>query len=335
MDTLTFLQIIWFVLIGVLFAGYAVLDGFDLGIGSLLPYLAGSDEKKTEVIFKTIGPVWDGNEVWLITAGGALFAAFPHAYATVFSGFYLALMIVLFGLILRAVSIEFFTLEEKNKKIWARTFFLGSLLPSILFGVALGNVILGIPLDSKMEFTGSFFTLLRPYPLVIGILGLTAILMQGLTYAMLKTDGEINKTAEALSGKIYYAYASVFVIALILSFVFTPERMSIIPAWIATVVFALSMASLKYFIKAKDELKAFFSSSLAFVSLWGIAGAIQFPVLVRSIERNSLDITIYNASSGKLTLSVMLGIALAGMPIVIAYSIYVYRVFRGKIKIAR
>jgi cytochrome d ubiquinol oxidase subunit II len=332
MDTLTFLQIIWFVLIGILFAGYSVLDGFDLGTGSLLPFLAGSDEKKTEVIFKTIGPVWDGNEVWLITAGGALFAAFPHAYATVFSGFYLALMIVLFGLILRAVSIEFFTLEEKNKQRWAKTFFLGSLLPSILFGVALGNVIMGVPLDSQMEFRGSFFTLLRPFPLTIGLLGLSAILMQGITYTMLKTDSEINAAAAGLSGKIYYGYAALFVISLILSYVFIPDRMSIIPAWIATIVFALSMAALKYFINSKSELNAFFSSSLSFISLWGIAGAVQFPVLVKSIESSSLDITIYNASSGKLTLSVMLGIALAGMPLVIAYSIYVYRVFRGKIK---
>jgi len=124
MDTLTLLQIIWFVLIGILLAGYAVLDGFDLGIGSLFPFLAGSDEKKAAVLFRSIGPVWDGNEVWLITGGGALFAAFPHAYATVFSGFYLALMIVLLGLILRAVSNEFFMLESGNKSIWVKTFFI-------------------------------------------------------------------------------------------------------------------------------------------------------------------------------------------------------------------
>lgn len=332
MDTLTLLQIIWFVLIGVLFAGYAVLDGFDLGIGSLLPFLTGSDEKKTAVIFKTIGPVWDGNEVWLITAGGALFAAFPHAYATVFSGFYLALMLVLVGLILRAVSIEFFTLEAENKSIWAKTFFIGSLIPSILFGVALGNVILGVPLDARMEFTGSFFTLLRPFPLALGLLGLTAILMQGITYTILKTDGEISSTAYNLSGKIYYGYAVLFVIALILSYIFIPDRMSSIPAWAATVVFAVSMAALKYSLTAKNEMKAFLFSSLAFISLWGIAGSIQFPVLVNSIDTSSLNITIYNASSGKLTLSVMLGIALLGMPLVIAYSIYVYRVFKGKIK---
>jgi len=334
METLTLLQIIWFILIGVLFAGYAVLDGFDLGIGSLLPFLAGSDEKKTTVLFKAIGPVWDGNEVWLITAGGALFAAFPQAYATVFSGFYLALMLVLLGLILRAVSNEFFMLETNHKKIWAKTFFIGSLIPSILFGVALGNVIQGVPLDAKMEFTGSFFTLLRPFPLVIGVLGLSAILMQGITFTMLKTDGEISKNASGLSGKIYYIYAFVFIAALALSYIFIPDRMNSKPAWAATLVFTLSMAALKYFLAVKSEMKAFLSSSLAFISLWGITGAIQFPVLVNSIDNKSLDITIYNASSSQLTLSVMLGIALIGMPLVIVYSIYVYRVFKGKTKMA-
>ena len=333
MDTLTFLQITWFILIGVLFAGYAVLDGFDLGIGSLLPFLTGSDEKKTAALFKAVGPVWDGNEVWLITAGGALFAAFPHAYATVFSGFYLALMLVLVGLILRAVSNEFFMLEENNKGIWAKTFFIGSLIPSILFGVALGNVIIGIPLDAKMEFTGSFFTLLRPFPLAIGVLGLMAILMQGVTFTLIKTDGEINDAAAGLSGKVYYGYAIMFIISLVLSYIFIPDRMINVPAWIATIVFAVSMAALKIYLTTKNEMKAFFSSSLAFISLWGIAGAIQFPVLVNSTQGNLLDITIYNASSGKLTLSVMLGIALVGMPIVIAYSIYVYRIFKGKIKV--
>lgn len=332
METITLLQIIWFALLGILFAGYAVLDGFDLGIGALLPFLAGSDEKKSAVLFRAIGPVWDGNEVWLITAGGALFAAFPLAYATVFSGFYLALMLVLVGLILRAVSAEFFSLEEKNKGLWTRTFFIGSLIPSILFGVALGNVIMGVPLDPKMEFTGSFFTLLRPYPLVLGLLGLSAILMQGITFVMLKTDGELYESALKLSGKIYYAYAALFVISLAAAYIFTPDRMSIAAAWIAAISFTISMAALKYFLASEDSLKAFLSSSAAFISLWGIAGAVQFPVLVNSIDSNSLDITIYNASSGKLTLSVMLGIALVGMPLVIVYSAYVYRVFKGKIK---
>lgn len=332
MDTITILQIIWFILIGILLAGYAVLDGFDLGIGALFPFLAGSDEKKAGILFKSIGPVWDGNEVWLITGGGALFAAFPHAYATVFSGFYLALMIVLFGLILRAVSNEFFMLETGNKNIWIKTFFIGSLIPSLLFGVALGNVITGIPLDEKMEYLGNFFTLLRPLPLIIGFLGLSAIMMQGLTYTMLKTDGEINKKAAELAGKIYNSYAAMFILSIIFSFVFIPEKMGNITAWILTAVYLVSMIMLKVYLDSGNEIKAFFSSSISFISLWAIAGAVQFPVLVKSIPGCGPDITIYNASSGKLTLSVMLGIALVGMPVVVLYTVYVYRIFRGKIK---
>ncbi len=333
METLTMLQIIWFVLVGVLLAGYAVLDGFDLGIGSMLPLVTSGDEKKTAQVFKTIGPVWDGNEVWLITAGGALFAAFPHAYATVFSGFYLALMIVLLGLILRAVSIEFFILEETNKRVWATTFFIGSLIPSILFGVALGNVIVGIPLDGRMEFTGSFFTLLRPFPLVIGILGLAAILMQGATYLSLKTTGEVHDRAVGLSQKIWYLYAALFVAALALSFIYIPASMSNPFAWASMGLFLACMVLFRMNFDTESYMMKFVLSSVSFVSLWGIAGAIQFPVLVKAAGNAAFNITIYNASSGRLTLSVMLGIALVGMPLVIGYTIYVYRMFRGKIEV--
>ncbi|HOP29797.1 MAG TPA: cytochrome d ubiquinol oxidase subunit II [Spirochaetota bacterium] len=332
METLEILQITWFILIGILFAGYAVLDGFDLGIGSLLPILTKNDEKKVSVLFRSIGPVWDGNEVWLITAGGALFAAFPHAYATVFSGFYLALMLVLFGLILRAVSIEFFTLETENKGIWAKTFFIGSIIPSILFGVALGNVIMGVPLDASMEFTGNFFTLLRPFPLATGLLGFTAILMQGLTYTMLKTEGEIHDTAKVLAGKVWYGYIVMFLFAAVLSFISVTGSACNIIAWVAAALSLGSLFAAKMLIGKGEEFKAFLASSLAFISLWGIAGALQYPVLVRAINDPALSITAFNASSSQLTLSVMLGIALAGMPVVIGYSIYVYRVYRGKVK---
>jgi cytochrome d ubiquinol oxidase subunit II len=332
METLTLLQIIWFVLIGVLLVGYSVLDGFDLGVGNLLPFLAGSDEKKTTVLLKSVGPVWDGNEVWLLTGGGALFAAFPHAYATVFSGFYLALMIVLVGLILRAVSGEFYMNEERNKGIWIKTYFIGTLIPSILFGVALGNVIQGIPLDANKEFTGNFFTLLRPYPLSVGVLGLFAILMQGVTYAILKTDGELNETAHKLSGKIYYGYATMFIVTVVAAFIVMPDRMYNILAWIAAALFIISMVFLKLSLSSKKELNAFLASSLAFISLWGIVGAIQFPVLVHAID-SVFNITIYNASSGQLTLTVMLIIAVIGMPIVIGYTAYAYRIFKGKISL--
>jgi cytochrome d ubiquinol oxidase subunit II len=331
METIQVLQIIWFFLIGILLAGYSVLDGFDLGAGSLLPFLAGRDEKKAETIFRTIGPVWDGNEVWLITAGGALFAAFPHAYATVFSGFYLALMIVLLGLVLRAVSMEFFTLETKKRRIWIATFIFGSVVPALLFGIALGNVILGVPLDSRMEFTGTFFTLLRPFPICIGLLGFSAILMQGASYIALKTDGEIRQKAKQLSHKIWYSYAALFVVSLMMSFLYMPDRVHNIPAWISSAILLLMLVQYRRYISTDDDMKKFIFSSVAFIALWGIAGSVMFPALVKSAESPLYDITIYNASSGKLTLSVMLGIALVGMPIVIAYTVYVYRIFKGRV----
>ena len=179
METWDILRNIWYVLIGVLLAGYSILDGFDLGIGTLVPFL-GKNEKEKKTLYNAIGPFWDGNEVWLLTGGGALFAAFPHAYATVFSGFYLALMLVLWALILRAVSLEFAAHDDaKRRGFWELLFNIGSFLPALLFGVALGNVVVGVPLDTQMEYTGNFFTLLRPLPLIFGALGLFAFLLPG------------------------------------------------------------------------------------------------------------------------------------------------------------
>jgi len=331
METIEILQICWFFLIGILFTGYSVLDGFDLGIGSLMPFLARADEKKELILINSIGPVWDGNKVWLITAGGALFAAFPHAYATVFSGFYMAMMLVLFGLIFRAVSMKFYTLEPERRRLWSFAFFLGSTIPAILFGVALGNVIVGVPLDSAMEFRGNFFTLLRPFPLIIGLLGFTAILMQGAVYAALKTEDELQQDARSAATKILYAYFAMLVAAIIASFIFMPQNMGILPAWISTAITLVALFMLKKSIAEGKDFKSFVYSSLAFLSLWGIAGSVQFPNLVEATGGSDLNITIYNASSGILTLSIMLGIALIGMPVVIAYSIYVYRIFRGKV----
>ena len=170
-----FLSVLWFFLIFVLIAGYFVLDGFDLGIGVLSPFIAKNDEERA-VLRRAIGPVWDGNEVWLLTAGGALFAAFPDAYATTFSGFYLAVMLVLFGLIVRAVSFEFRAGDPSWGKLWDACFFVGSLLPALLLGVAVGNVVGGLPLDANGDYLGSFFDLLNPFALACGVLGLVHML---------------------------------------------------------------------------------------------------------------------------------------------------------------
>jgi cytochrome d ubiquinol oxidase subunit II len=330
METLNLLQNIWFILIGVLLLGYSILDGFDLGIGSLLPFLARNEEEKKNLI-SSVGPFWDGNEVWLLTGGGALFASFPHAYATVFSGFYLALMLVLFSLIFRAVSIEFFFQVGKKRKFWEWCFIIGSFLPSLLFGVALGNVILGVPLNENMDFTGNFFTLLRPFPLVLGLLGLNAILLQGTTYAAMKTSGDIQARARKLTNKLWISFIVIFALSLILGYIFIPENLGKVLAWIAAAVVVAAWFMIKKYVNKGKDFLSFFMSSLSFAGLWGIVGAVHFPYLVRASNDISLSLTVRNASSTELTLKVMLIIALIGMPLVLLYNFYIFRTFKGKI----
>ena len=332
METLHFLQTTWFILIGVLLLGYSILDGFDLGIGTLLPFLA-KKEKEKEVLLQAVGPFWDGNEVWLITGGGALFASFPHAYATVFSGFYLALMLVLFALIFRAVSIEFMTHDEKNRKTWEWCFVIGSFLPSLLFGVALGNVVVGIPLDKNMEFTGNFFTLLRPFPLSAGLLGLNAILLQGTTYTALKSVGDLRKRARRLTHKLRFSFIVLFLLTAVLGVLTIPGPKNRILAWLAVLVVIAGWFLISRFVKKGNDTLSFVMSSLVFTGLWGIVAAVQFPYLVRAGGDLSLSLTVRNASSSALTLKVMLIIVLIGMPLVLFYTYYIFKTFKGKIKI--
>jgi len=330
MEAWDLLRNVWFLLVGVLLAGYSVLDGFDLGIGSLFPFLAKSEDDKRTLI-GAIGPVWDGNEVWLLTGGGALFAAFPLAYATVFSGFYLALMLVLFALILRAVSLEFRAHDPKRKGFWEAAFVGGSLLPSLLFGVALGNVIVGVPLDARTEYAGNFFTLLRPLPLVFGLLGLAAILLHGSAYAALKTEGALRERARRTAGTLAVATAAAFLLSFVAVWVYLPEALKRRPAWAFAGLVYLSLGLVMRAVKGRKDRTAFLFSSAAFLGLWGVAGSIHYPNLVRASDP-ALSLTITNASSSLLTLKVMLVIALAGMPLVVGYTAFAYRVFKGKVR---
>ena len=208
---MTALGILWFVLIAVLICGYFVLDGFDLGAGVLYPFLA-RDERDRAVVRRAIGPVWDGNEVWLLTAGGALFAAFAPAYATSFSGFYLAIMLVLFGLIVRATALEFRAHDPAWAKLWDALFFVGSLLPALLFGVAVGNVVQGLPLNAAGDYTGTFFDLLSPFALSCGVLGLVHMLVQGSSWIALKAPqgSGLKARATILRGRLAIADLVVF-----------------------------------------------------------------------------------------------------------------------------
>jgi cytochrome d ubiquinol oxidase subunit II len=330
MESGSLLQNAWFLLIGLLFAGYSVLDGFDLGIGGLFPFLAKGDDEKATLV-RTIGPVWDGNEVWLLTGGGALFAAFPAAYATVFSGFYLALMLALFALILRAVSLEFRAHDLRRKGFWEAAFVGGSLVPSLLFGVALGNVIVGVPLDVRGDYAGNFFALLRPLPLVFGVLGLAAILLQGSAYAALKTEGALRERARRTAAILAVAAAAAFVLSFVAVVVYLPGSLKRVPAWIFAGLVYVSLGLVGRAAKRGSDRTAFIFSSAAFLGLWGVAGSIHYPNLVRAADP-ALSLTIANASSSPLTLKVMLVIALVGMPLVVGYTIFAYRVFKGKVR---
>ncbi len=329
METIQNFQILWYALVFFLLLGYSLLDGFDLGIAMLLPFITRRKEDR-DVLIHSIGPVWDGNEVWLITGGGALFAAFPQAYATAFSGFYAAVMLILFALIFRGVSMEFRAHDGGRAGLWEKALFAGSALATFLFGVALGNVIYGVPLDPRMEFSGDFFTLLRPVPLLFGATGLAAVLLQGASYAVLKTEGDLQdrafKAARVLLG-VNVATAALFFVVLGVAF---PGLTGRPPYSAGALLTVLGLAGIFLSIRRRNDGAPFWASSCSFIGLWLAAGTAQFPNLIKASNDPLLSLTIFNSSTGLHTLRVMSGIALVGMPIVIGYTLFVYRIFKGK-----
>jgi cytochrome bd ubiquinol oxidase subunit II len=333
------LNSIWFILVTVLIIGYAVLDGFDFGVGIIHLFTKSEDEKRVNL--NSIGPVWDGNEVWLLTGGGALFAAFPLVYATVFSGFYLALMFLLVSLIFRAISIEFRGKVEskKWKKFWDWSFGLGSFLPAVLFGVAYGNILRGIPLNAKHEFLGNFFGLLNPYSILIGVLTLVLFFMHGSIYLTVKSEGEQQLRNKKWAIKAWLAFVVLYLISTFLTKVTSPFLFeNIMNTWYFWVLLFFLIFFIIYTVLLLFGNKYFISlisSSLMIVCIIGMSALSLFPNLVPSnIDLNN-SLTVYNASSTSLTLKTMLIIAIIGMPIVIIYTIYIYRVFKGKVIITK
>jgi len=325
------LQLVWLLLIGVLIIGYAVLDGFDLGVGFWHLFAKKGAERSTFI--RAIEPFWDGNEVWLLTAGGALFAAFPPVYATVFSGFYLALMLVLLGLILRAVSIEC-----RNKvgdprwvAVWDVAFAVGSILPSLLYAVAIGNLLRGLPLNATGDYTGGFWALLNPYALTVGLVGLSMFAIHGALYLAVKTGGETQRKARAWAAKAWWAYAPLFMIAAgWTSHGGYLRGGAAVPQMLGALA-ALAIGLVRIFNRQGRDLSAFLAScaGIALVMLGVVA--VLFPNLVVASNDPSLSLTVFNASSSQRTLAVMLVIALIGMPLVIGYTVFIHRVFKGKV----
>ncbi len=334
------LGIVWYILIGVLIAGYALLDGFDLGVGILYPFLAKNEAERT-TLRHSIGPVWDGNEVWLLTAGGALFAAFPAVYATVFSGFYLAMMLVLFALIFRAVSLDYSEKAAGAKqgfRGWDLAFFLGSTVAALLLGVALGNIVRGIPIGLDGEFAGGFFDLLNPLALVIGLTGLAMIIVHGASWTSVKTSGVVRDRAVAVRSWAHWVFVLLVAVATICAALIVPEQAKAVvgnPVGIvALVVLVLGIAAARYGMMRKKDWLALIGSALGILGLVAIAAVGNYPAVVPALNTPERSLTIANSASSHLTLLVMLIIACIGVPIVLAYTALVYKSFWGKVKSA-
>ena len=331
----------WFILLGVLLAGYAVLDGFDLGVGILHP-LARNDHDR-RLFINAIGPIWDGNEVWLITFGGALFAAFPEAYATIFSGFYPWFMLLLFALIFRATSIEFRSKVHSPawRLAWDFGFFGGSLLATFLFGVSVGNAILGLPLDERGVFIGSPLDLVNRYSVLIGLLAVTTFAMHGAQYLYLKIPhGQLHQRI----GRWIWHTWGIFLVLYMLATTYTlarlpgvSARVGQMPDW-AGVIVVLDVLAIANIPRAtfKDKPgQAFVSSSAAIVGLVALFGIPLFPDLVVAGNNPANSLTIYNAASSPKTLLIMLIIAGIGMPLTLTYTIVVYWTFRRRVEIGQ
>lgn len=335
---MSFLQTLWFLLIGVLLTGYAILDGFDLGAGVLHLLVARRDEERRQVLH-ALGPFWDGNEVWLLTGGGALFAAFPHVYATVFSGFYLALMLVLFALILRAVTFEFRSRVESPRwrAFWDAVLCGSSFLPALLTGVAVGNLIRGVPLSADMEYAGTFFTLLNPFALLVGLTGLAMFVTHGALYLMMKTEGAVAQRAEQWAKRAWAAWLALTLLTMVAAPFAAPERYTDKPVaiWGLPLLVAGMLGLTRFHLARGDAGKAFTFSALSIGALMALFGASCFPYLVPASNGVQIagyaGLSIYNASASQRTLTVMAVIALIGVPIVLAYTAYIYRLFRGKV----
>ena len=335
---MTFFQVLWFFLIFLLIAGYFVLDGFDLGAGVLYPFVAKSERDKA-VVRRSIGPVWDGNEVWLLTAGGALFAAFPPAYATTFSGFYLAVMLVLFGLIVRAVSVEFRGHDPQWARVWDACFFVGSLLPALLLGVAVGNIYAGIPMDAAGNYAGlPLIGLVTPFTLLTGLLGLAMFLAAGATWIALKAPKPSELQARAAKLRLPLQVVALVLFAAVSLYGHFGIQPAMDPAlgvlrWVFALVFVAGIVVSLVLAKKKDcDKGAFVAQSASAVALVGLLATSMFPnLVVASAGSIGPNITLMSAASSELSLMWMTIITCVGLPLVLVYHMIVYRTFRGRV----
>ncbi|MFO7680668.1 MAG: cytochrome d ubiquinol oxidase subunit II [Chloroflexota bacterium] len=332
------LNIIWFILFVVIIAGYLILDGFDLGVGILHPFVAKNDHER-RISLNSIGPIWDGNEVWLVLGGGALFAAFPMVYASLFSGFYVAMMLVLLVLILRTVAIEFRS-KEKNprwRSFWDMVFFASSLGIALLLGVAFGNVMAGVPLDQNQNMSVSLLSILSPFALLMGVTTIFMLAMHGGIYLTMKTDGELQARVRSWIPRmmvVFFVLNTLVVLSTVLMHqtIVDRYRAEIWPVIFPTLALGALIVAAVMLRRGKD-FAAFVASGAMIALLLMSAAAGLYPNLLLSTIDPAYNLTIFNGASEANTLTVMLVIALIGMPVVLLYTAGVYYFFRGKVKL--
>jgi cytochrome d ubiquinol oxidase subunit II len=328
------LNTLWFILIAVLYTGFFVLEGFDFGVGMLLPFLS-KDDTERRVMLNTIGPHWDGNEVWLLTAGGATFAAFPHWYATLFSGFYLALFLLLVALILRGVAFEFRSKDANPKwrTFWDGCIFVGSLVPALLIGVAFANILRGVPIDGNMQYRGNLLTLLNPYALVAGLAAALTFLLHGGIFLSMKTTGALFEKAINFVRQAWI----LVVIELLALMIGTYRATDILDhrgllAWIVPILGMAAILAAGYFIRLGRQGWAFVMTSLTIVIALVSFFMALYPRVMVSSWGPIYDLTVKNASSSPYTLKIMTIVALIFVPVVLLYQAWSYRVFRKRIE---
>ena len=331
-----FLQILWFILIAVLWIGFFFLEGFDFGVGMLLPFLGKKDEERRAII-NSIGSVWDGNEVWLLTAGGATFAAFPEWYATMFSGFYLAFFLLLVGLILRGISFEYRSKDAdpawRNRFDWMIA--IGSFLSALLLGAAFANLARGIPINADRMFTGNLFTLLNPYGLLGGVTTVSIFLLHGANFLGLKLEGKLRERVNTFAKKLWLA-ASVLYIALgIFTYAAGFWARGMVNPGIIPIAAVVVLLAAGYFVNRRMEGWSFILVALNIVLTQVTFFTMTFPNVMLSTTNPDWSLTIYNASSSQYTLTVMSVIALIFVPIILVYQGWSYYIFRKRISTAK
>ncbi|NGX59084.1 MAG: Cytochrome bd-I ubiquinol oxidase subunit 2 [Chlamydiae bacterium] len=332
------LEIIWYLVIMLSLICYAMLDGFDLGVGILHPFARNDTARR--IFLNAIGPVWDGNEVWLVIVVGALFAGFPDVYATIFSAFYIPVMILLMGLIFRAVSIEFRSKRESPKwrESWDILFAIGSLVISFGIGVVLGNLIEGLPLDADHYYTGTFSDFLTPFALLVGVTTVALFTMHGAIFLVMKTEGMLHDQIRRWIPRTIVFFIVMYLAVTIVTLVDKPYMIAPMQKYpvmyLIPLIALIAIISVPFLMKKKKDGWAFLSSCISIFFLLSLAAIGTFPYMVRSTtDTDTNSLTIFNSASSPLTLKVLVIIVAIGVPLVFAYGFYIYRIFRGKVEI--